>query len=113
MNFLLAGISLYLACILPGAGAFLFYAAIQNAILALFNLVLVKGIDGLGIVSENLGCEDLIQYAKGVIADKNKRHDLCHNGVNGIVLLSVCYIALLMQIGFPLLVALNLAFLVL
>ena len=77
----------------------------------LFNLLFVKGIDGLSIVSEYVGCEDLIQYAKEVIADEDKRHDLCHTGINGVVLLGVCYIALLMQVGLPLLIAVNLAFL--
>ena len=111
MNLLLTGVGLYLACLLPGVGGFFFYAAIQNAILALFNLLFVKGIDGLSIVSEYVGCEDLIQYAKEVIADEDKRHDLCHTGINGVVLWGVCYIALLMQVGLPLLIAVNLAFL--
>ena len=110
-NLLLTGVGFYLACVLPGVGGFLFFAAIHNAILALLNLIFVKDIDGMGIISEYIGCENLFQYAKETIADRERRKKLCHSGINGVVTLGVCYIALFMQIGLPLLVAFNLVIL--
>lgn len=112
MNFLLTGTCLYLSCLLRGAGGFLFFAALQNGILALFNLISTKDIDGMGIISEYLGCSNLFGYAKRMIVNRERRRELCHSGINGLVTIAVCYIALFMQLGIPLLVAFNLAILI-
>ena len=112
MNLLLTGVFLYLSCFLPHAGGLMFFAAIQNALIALLNLLFVKGIDGMGVISEFLGCSDLFSYAKDVIFDRKKRRKLYRDGLNGVVTLSGCYIALVLQIGLPLLIALNIAFLI-
>ena len=111
-NLLLAGIGFYLACFLPEAGGFLFFAAVQNAMLALINLIFVTGIDGMAIISEFTGCDDLFRYAKKTVVNTERRRRLCHSGINGLVTMGVCCIAICMQIGLPLLVVFNLAFLI-
>lgn len=111
-NLLLTGIGLYLTCFFTEHGLFILFVALQNGILALFNLVFcAKDVDGIGIMSEYIGCSNLFEYARETIASRERRGQLYHSGINGLVTLGVCCIALLMQIGLPLFTALNLALL--
>ena len=112
-NLLLTSIGLYLSCFFPEHGLFFMFVAIQNGMLALFNLVFFsKDIDGIGIMSEYIGCNNLFEYARETIVSRERRRKLYHSGVNGLVTLGVCCVALLMQIGFLLFIVLNLGLLI-
>ena len=58
-NLLLTGLFLLLSAGSEGYSALLLFAAMSNFELALMNLLLVKGLDGCGVISELLGMDDM------------------------------------------------------
>ena len=57
MNLMLASIFLILGALFWNLGVLFLVAAIQNVVLAFFNLTLLHGLDGMAIVNEFLGAE--------------------------------------------------------
>ena len=107
MNLFLTGMYLYLACFIPLAGGFMFFAAITNAYLAITNALFISGVDGLGIISEYIGCSNFLEYAKEMIFRRNKQKKRTGRDINGVITFVSCCTACVMQIGLPALIILQ------
>lgn len=107
MNFLLTAIFLILSARFEVLSGFFLGAAIQNAFLALLNLTLVDGFDGMAIMSELLDVEYAVSKAKRITKSKFKRKKLEEDGVSGKATIAVCYILRGIQIALPFIFALN------
>ncbi len=107
MNFLLTAIFLILSARFELLSGFFLGAAIQNVFLALLNLTLVDGFDGMAIMSELLGVEYAVSKAKRIIKSKFKRKKLEKDGISGKATIAVCYILRGIQIALPFIFALN------
>lgn len=107
MNLLLVGIFLILGAIFGDFGGIFLMAAIQNGLLAVLNLTLIKGLDGMAIVSELLGIEDVAETAIDVIINRGTRDELREYGMSGSTIIAVCYMICAFRIALPLLLVLN------
>lgn len=107
MNLFLVGVFLILGAIFGNLGGMFLTAAIQNAFLAALNLTLIKGLDGMAIVSELLGIEDIIETATDVIINRGIRNELREYGTSGNATIAACYMVGAFQIALPLLLLLN------
>lgn len=87
--------------------AALIIAAVLNAILAFFNTSLINGIDGMGILGEVLGCEDLVEKAKNLIVNQNGKRLLRKRGINGRATIAACYIIVFLQLLLPIVLTMN------
>lgn len=100
-NFLLCGIFLILAALLPSAGGVFICAAIMNALLGMINLSLIQGMDGSRIISDLLDIEDLVDRAVKAVFDRSARKRVLSQGACGYALLGMCTILLILQIAMP------------
>lgn len=107
MNLVLTAIFLILSARFEVLSGFFLGAAIQNVFLALLNLTLVDGFDGMAIMSELLGVEYVVSKAKRITKSKFKRKKLEKDGVSGKATIAVCYALRGIQIALPLIFALN------
>lgn len=107
MNLLLTAIFLIISARFESLSGFFLGAAIQNVFLALLNLTLVDGFDGMAIMGELLGVENVISKARRITRFKFKRKKLENDGVSGKATIAVCYILRGIQIALPLIFALN------
>lgn len=86
----------------------LIVAAFLNLILAVFNTILVEGIDGMGVLEEVFtGDNDFVERAKKLIWDKKSKKKLRRRGINGRATIAACYIIVMMQGVLPLIVIMN------
>ncbi len=76
MNLLLTAIFLIISARFESLSGFFLGAAIQNVFLALLNLTLVDGFDGMAIMGELLGVENVISKARRITRFKFKRKNL-------------------------------------
>lgn len=106
-NILLSGVCLLLACLFPSIGASLLDAAINNAFLALLNIMFIEGFDGTAIISELLGIDDIVAKSKKFLYNKRIRKQLAKNGASGYAVLAVATAVRASQIAFPLLLIIN------
>lgn len=88
---------------------FLFYAAVVNIYLGLFNLALMDGVDGTGILEELLGCSQFVPRAKALVSDKVAKARLRKKGINGYATIAVCYIICGLQILLPIILIMGIA----
>ena len=107
MNLILTAMFLILSVRFEMLSGFFLAAAIQNIFLALLNLTLVDGFDGMAIMGELLGVENVISKAKRITRFKYKRKKLEKDGVSGKATIAVCYALRVIQIALPLIFALN------
>lgn len=107
MNLLLSALFLIFSVNFEMLSGFYIAAAIQNIFLALLNLTLVDGFDGMSIMGELLGVENVINKARRITRFKFKRKKLENDGVSGNATIAVCYVLRGIQIALPLILALN------
>lgn len=108
MNFLLTGISLIAAVIFPGvAFGFFIGSALANVTLGLMNLILVSSLDGMQIIGELLGIENLCDKAKKVLLNSRLRKRKLGKGISGAAEVAMCGMVCAAQIAMPVLVIFN------
>ena len=107
MNLLLAAIFLILSAQFEPSSGFFLGASIQNIFLALLNLTLIDGFDGMAIMSELLGVEELIDKVKRIAKSRLKKQRIIKDGMSGKATIVACYILMAIQIALPLVFALN------
>jgi len=106
-NLLLAGVFLILSSVFTSLSGMFLIAAIQNGFLAVMNLTLIKGLDGMAIVNELLGIEDVAESASDVILNRGLRIDLREHGLFGKATIAACYLVGIFQVALPVLLILN------
>lgn len=107
MNLLLSGLFLIMGALYGNLGGMFLIAAIQNAFLAVMNLTLIKGLDGMAILSELLGIEEVAEDASNIIFSRKKKKELRAHGAAGNAAVLACYMINAFQIALPLLMILN------
>lgn len=101
-NFLLTGLFLTLAILVPVLGELFMMAAFANLILALSNLMLIRGLDGARILELLLGMNEPFTLAARVVKSRKIRQTLCRGGGRGWALLIMSYMLTPMRIMLPL-----------
>lgn len=109
MNLYLAAFFLLLSASHPMLGTPALCAATTNGMLALMNLTLTSGLDGMHILSSLLGIDDLCAMAMNILFDETNRRVLTRQGFQGKAALSFCWVGLVMQLFFPLVLAVNIS----
>lgn len=109
MNFFLASFLLLLSGCHPMLGSPAFCAAMTNAMLALINLTLAPGLDGMQILSALLGVENVCTFSLEVLSDRQARRHLRKRGLPGRAALLFCSVGALMLLALPLVVIVNLS----
>ncbi len=109
MNLILASFFIIIATVFPAGSGFFFGGAIQNVLLALLNLTFVNGFDGMAIMSELLGVQNLADTAKKLIRNMKDKKRLSRKGASGKAAIAVCYAVRIVQIALPLVVGVNIA----
>ena len=109
MNFFLTGMFLLLGSCSPLLGTACLCAAISNGILAMLNLTLTLGLDGMHILSALLGVDNLCTFAMDILFDREKRRQMRRLGPSGWAGLAFCGTGLAMLGIFPLVVAVNIS----
>lgn len=101
---------LFLCCLKFGAidSGMLLMAAHLNLILAVFNTTLLDGIDGMGIYSELLGVDQLVDKAMNLSFNFKKKKELRKRGINGKATIACCYIVIIFQLLLPIILIMNL-----
>ena len=107
MNFLLTGIYMLLAALIPLLSGMFLMAANMNMCMGALNLAYIGGFDGSSIISDLLGIEDFVGKAYHVVIYKEKKQELLRRGSEGFAVVAVCYIMFVMQIAFPVLLLSN------
>ena len=106
MNALLTGIFLLLACCSEMSLLF-FTAAVNNLLLAAFNLTLAQGLDGMGVLSELFAADDLVDRAQTLLRSRREKSRLRRRGLGGQAALWTCRLMACLSLGLPLVVAAN------
>lgn len=101
MNLLLAGVFLILATNIELLSGFFLSAAFSNAIIALFNLVFLEGLDGCHVLGELLGLKDGVSGAELIIQNYLKNGDLKEMTANRKVIVITCVVLVLYQVLLP------------
>jgi len=107
MNLLLSGLFLIMGALNGNLGGMFLIAAIQNAFLAVMNLTFIKGLDGMAILSELLGAEEIAENALKIIFSRKKKKELRAHGIAGKATVLTCYMISALQFGLPVLIVLN------
>lgn len=100
MNFMLAGIFAALT-VTQADPSFFFSAAMGNIVLGCLNLILIGSIDGMRIIAELIGINDLVDNAKAVVLNSNYRHSLWNQGNRGKALVYLSCVVTLLQVMVP------------
>lgn len=107
MNLLLTGVCLLLSCAVPALGAAFLYAGLDNFLLAMFNIIFVDGLDGMSVLGDLLGIEDLTDSAREIVTNRALRKQLRAAGPVGHVVIAVSVLVRVLQFALPLLILLN------
>lgn len=107
MNLILSSIFLILALEINSMSGFFYGAFVCNVMFAFVNLTFAEGLDGMTIIGEFLGIDDLPEKAKEIVKNKRKRKALTSKGVTGKCTVAMCYIIKALQISIPILIAVN------
>lgn len=102
MNLFLSGIFMCISCCERLDSLAFLYAALMNIAMAALNVSLAEGIDGMGIISEFLGVDGLVEKARNVVRSGKKKRALRKKGINGCVTIIACYCIVVFQIALPL-----------
>ena len=108
MNLYLAALFLLLAGCHPLLGSPCFCAAMTNLILALVNLTLTPGLDGMQVLSALMGVENLSVFALKVLTDRQSRRHLRRRGFSGAAAFLFCGMGAFMLLSLPLVLIVNL-----
>ena len=108
MNLLLAGLCLLLLNAVPSLNALLWVSAMVNISLALLNLCLIDGLDGMNMLSHLLNVTDLAERAKEAVLNGRTRRALLREGKESRLTLWVYALVTFFQIGSPVILLLNL-----
>lgn len=106
-NFLLAGISLFLVSCSEMLSGIFWGIAVINVVLALFNLLLVDGLDGMAIIEELLGIDNLSDKAKMIRKSKVRKRKLAGKGLTVKLSVAVCYVVSVVKIAIPIIIVIN------
>ncbi len=108
-NLFIAGVCLMLCAALPRFSPLFYSAAIINVNLGVLNLLCLGGLDGMAILADVIGTDVLLflENAKRIVCSKRRRVKLRKKGLWGHALILTSYIISFSQIGFPLLLLLN------
>lgn len=109
-NLFITGLCLMLCATFPQFSSHFYSAATINANLGILNLLCLDGFDGIAILSDVIGADVglFFENAKQIVHNKRRRKKLQHKGVWGYALILISYIIVFSQIGFPVLLLLNL-----
>lgn len=107
MNFFLFGLFLIFGYFSQDIFSLFLFAGVINFFFGATNLFLIKGVDGMSIISECLGIDDAVQHAANIIFNRKKRSAVLSIGINGKITIICCAVILLLQIGLPLIVLSN------
>ena len=94
---------------LPRFSPLFYSAAIINVNFGVLNLLCLGGLDGMAILADVIGTDVLLflENAKRIVCSKRRRVKLRKKGLWGHALILTSYIISFSQIGFPLLLLLN------
>ena len=106
-NLWLTGLFFILSVVTGPLSGMFMVAGIQNAFLALFNLLFINGFDGLSILGELLGEDELIEKAKRVTMRKSYKNKLLKTGIQGKASVAVSYVLSLFQLALPIIIIAN------
>lgn len=106
-NILLTGVFLILSVVFPALGGMFLVAAVQNVFLAFLNMTFIKGLDGMRVMSELLGIEDMVEKSMNVVFSRKRKRRIKEKGLQGRATVAVCYIVSAFQIALPVLFIAN------
>lgn len=108
-NLFITGVCLLLCAVLPRFSPLFYSAAIMNANLGVLNLLCLGGLDGMAILTDVIGTDVglFLKNATQIVCNKRRRAKLQKKGLWGHALILTSYIIVFSQIGFPLLLLLN------
>ena len=108
-NLFITGVCLLLCAALPRFSPLFYSAAIMNANLGVLNLLCLGGLDGMAILTDVIGTDVglFLENATRIVCSKKRRAKLQKKGLWGYALILTSYIMIFSQIGFPLLLLLN------
>lgn len=108
-NFLMTGVCLLICAVFPRLSALFYSAALINVNLGVLNLLCLDGLDGMSILSDVIGVDMVLflDNAKRVVCSKRRRVKLQKKGLWGHAIILTSYIVVFSQIGFPLLLLIN------
>lgn len=107
MNLLLSAIFLILGAEFEIFSGYCLGFVIQNLLLAVGNLLFISGFDGMAILSELIGVEDISAKAKNITGSRLKRRKLANTGAHGGAAVAACYIVRVLQLALPLILIIN------
>lgn len=92
--------------------SFLIYASLMNVIVAVFNLSLIGGMDGMEIYSELLGVDRLVDKAMNLSFNSKGKNKLRRRGLTGRMTIACCYIVTVFQMLLPITLIMNVIYIV-
>lgn len=109
INVFITGLFCILACKMYNFSGICFMIGICGLIIAFLNLLFLEGLDGLRLLLLYLGIDDknFFQKAKHVVFKKEMRTRLFQMGLIGYIIFYVSLTLLVIQIGIPVLMILN------
>ena len=113
MNLLLAGILSGMSCLLQDNSGILRSAAAANFVVSIGNCIFISTLDGFRILSELLGMNNLMGWAKKNIKSWKRLRTLMNDGVESQTALFVSYFVYGMRYIYPLMLLIELGELIL
>lgn len=108
-NFALTGICLLLAVAVPPLFWMFSQAALCNGFLAVFNLSVMGGLDGMKVFSEVMGNRDLLGTVLDVLIPDSKQNQGFARGINGCAIKAASIVVLLFHLAFVCTIITNMA----
>lgn len=108
-NLMLTGICLFLATAVPPLFWMFSQAALCNGFLAVFNLSVMGGLDGMKIFSEVMGNQDLLGTVLDVLIPDSEQNQGFVRGINGCALKAASVVVLLFHLAFVCSIITNIA----
>lgn len=108
-NLMLTGICLFLAAVVPPLFWMFSQAALSNGFLAVFNLSVMGGLDGMKIFSEVMGSRDLLETVLDVLLPDGGEKQVLMWGINGCALKIASVVVLLFHLAFVCTIIMNIA----
>ena len=108
-NLMMTGICLFLAAVVPSLFWMFSQAALCNGFLAVFNLSVMGGLDGMKIFSEVMGSRDLLETVLDVLLPDGGEKQVLMWGINGCALKIASVVVLLFHLAFVCTIIMNIA----
>ncbi len=103
MNIILADVCMLIAANMKTVSGFLVGMIVQNILLAIVNLTFINDFDGMTIMSELLGADNIVEKAGKVLKNKPRKRELSKNEFSGKATVVACYLIKGVQIALPML----------